>query len=105
MKKSITVLGIEADGIRGVRLEESGTDWNCVDSGFWPIGGSAAHSTNAPYQKDGDGGAASPHVAEDDTPLFSADDRYAAMVESLKDASKRFGANEVVLSMPTRLVY
>ena len=98
MKKSITVLGIEADGIRGVRLEESGTDWNCVDSGFWPIGGSAAHSTNAPYQKD-DGGAACPQPAEDDVP-YSADDRYAATVEALKDASKRFGVNEVVLSMP-----
>lgn len=99
MKKSITVLGIEADGIRGVRLEESGADWNCVDSGFWPIGGSAAHSANVPYQKDGDGRAASPLATEDDTPLF-ADDRYAATVESLKDASKRFGTNEVVLSMP-----
>ena len=98
MKKSITVLGIEADGIRGVRLEESGADWNCVDSGFWPIGASAAHLDNAAYLKDGDGRAAT-QAAEDESPL-SADDRYAATVEALKDASKRFGANEVVLSMP-----
>ena len=42
VKKSIAVLGVEAGGIRGVRLEENGADWNCIDSGFWPIGSSAA---------------------------------------------------------------
>ena len=85
MKKSITVLGIEADGIRGVRLEEAGADWNCVDGDFWPIGSGRCVEDEK--------------IAEDDAPL-SADDRYAAMVDSLKDASKRFGASEVVLSMP-----
>ena len=99
MKKSITVLGIEADGIRGVRLEESGADWNCVDSEFWPIGSGRRVEDNAPYLKDGDDRADSHHVAEEEVSL-SADDRYAATVEALKDASKRFGANEVVLSMP-----
>lgn len=77
MKKSVTVLGVEAGGIRGVRLEENGADWNCVDGDFWPVGS---------------GG-------EDDSGL-SSDDRYAALVEALKDASKRLGANEIVLSMP-----
>ena len=99
MKKSITVLGIEADGIRGVRLEESGADWNCVDSDFWPIGSERRVEDNAPYQPDVDGRAVSPHVDEDESPL-SADDRYEATVDALKDASKRFGASEVVLSMP-----
>ena len=101
MKKSITVLGVEADGIRGVRLEESGADWNCIDSCFWPIGGSAAHSPNTPYQSDD--GKESSTLADESAGIaeeLSADDRYAATVEALKDASKRFGANEVVLSMP-----
>ena len=92
MKKSITVLGVEADGIRGVRLEESGADWNCIDSCFWPIGGSAARSPDEPPGQDGG--------LSDAGEGLSADDRYAATVETLIDASKRFGANEVVLSMP-----
>ena len=92
MKKSITVLGVEADGIRGVRLEESGADWNCIDSCFWPIGGSAVRSPDAPPGPDGG-------LPDADEGL-SADDRYAATVEALTDASKRFGAKEVVLSMP-----
>ena len=92
MKKSITVLGVEADGIRGVRLEESGADWNCIDSCFWPIGGLAVRSPDAPPGPDGG-------LPDADEGL-SADDRYAATVEALTDASKRFGAKEVVLSMP-----
>ena len=92
MKKSITVLGVEADGIRGVRLEESGADWNCIDSCFWPIGGSSARLPDEPPGQDGG--------LSDAGEGLSADDRYAATVETLIDASKRFGAKEVVLSMP-----
>lgn len=110
MKKSITVLGVEADGIRGVRLEESGADWNCIDSEFWPIGGGrrvednalrqdASAPDNDPRQKDGDGVAASPQSDEDEA-VVSSDDRYAATVDALTEAAKRFGTNEVVLSMP-----
>ena len=101
MKKSITVLGVEADGIRGVRLEESGVDWNCVDSEFWPIGGGRRVEDNAPNQDSPDGRAASMQAAGlDGAEELSADDRYAATVDALKEAAKRFGTNEFVLSMP-----
>ena len=113
MKKTITVLGLEADGIRGVRLEESGADWNCVASGFWPIGGGLRVGDDASVQQDGesrrvgndapslngDGRSGSPQAAEDDAPL-SPDDRYAAMVDAFIEAADRFGTNEIVLSMP-----
>ncbi len=110
MKRSITVLGVEAGGIRGIRLEESGADWNCVDSEFWPIGGGrcveddapnrgVSTPDNNPHQKDGDNRAACPQAAEDEA-VISADERYAATVDALTDAAKRFGTNEVVLSMP-----
>ena len=98
MKKSITVLGIEAAGIRGIRLEESGAEWNCIDSDFWPIGSGRRAEDCAPCRSD-DGRADSPQTADDET-VLSADDRYAATVEALKDASKRFGSKEVVLSVP-----
>ena len=68
---------MEAEGIRGVRLDEGGADWNCVDSGFWPV---------------------APESGADGEP--SSDDRYAATVDALKEAAKRFGSNEVVLSVP-----
>ena len=95
MKKSITVLGVEADGIRGVRLEESGADWNCVDSCFWAIGGeSQCIEDKMP------GDAEKSTVSDGIDEGLSADDRYAATVEALMDAAKRFGTKEVVLSMP-----
>ena len=96
MKKSVTVLGVEAAGVRGVRLEENGADWNCVDSGFWPIGGEGGNgspgSDEEVFKTDG------PSIEVDSG--LSADDRYAALVGALKDASKRFGTDEIVLSMP-----
>jgi Tfp pilus assembly protein PilN len=105
VKKSITVLGVEADGIRGVRLEESGTDWNCIDSGFWPIGGesqSVEDDASLPKPQSGAFGERALPDGESAGMVeeLSADDRYAATVEALKNASKQFGANEIVLSMP-----
>lgn len=88
MKKSIAVLGVEAQGIRAVRLEESGPDWNCIDGEFWPIYAGAREGENIP--------AADGNEAD----ILSAEDRYAATVDALKDAAKRFGTNEFVLSVP-----
>jgi hypothetical protein len=100
VKKSITVLGVETDGIRGVRLEESGADWSCVDQEFWSIGCERNIGNDAYNQDDESGGTEKSNadaISDDD---ISSDDRYAATVEALKDAVKRFGAKEVVLSMP-----
>ena len=101
MKKSITVLGVEADGIRGVRLEESGADWNCVDSEFWPIGGGRRVEDDATRKDvDGNGPEESSLAADEVDGALSSDDRYAATVDALTEAAKRFCTNEVVLSMP-----
>lgn len=98
MKKSITVLGVEAEGIRGVRLEECGADWNCVDSEFWPVVGGRRAEDGAPRLNE-DGGGADPQTSEDNA-VVSVDDRYAATVDAFTAAAKRFGTNEVVLSVP-----
>ena len=101
MKRSITVLGVEAEGIRGVRLEENGADWSCVDSEFWSIGGKRPDDAGAPSQDDESvkSGSLSAESAELDSEL-STDERYAATVDALKAAAKRFDTSEIVLSMP-----
>ena len=97
VKKSITVLGVEAEGLRGIRLEEDGGQWSVADREFWPVGGAAAvgQETAGPAAED----AALPDEGDAPSPP-SADDRYAATVAALKEAAKRFGTREVVLSMP-----
>ena len=90
MKQSITVLGVEAEGIRGVRLEEDGEQWVVADSGFWTTAHDEAEASDA---EDQDG---QEKVSEENT----ADDRYAATVEAIKAAAKQFDTREVVLSMP-----
>ena len=96
MKKSITVLGVEAEGIRGVRLEESGAEWTVADCAFWTTAGVAAGGTEPSEPSAEEDGA----PAEADAAAAAPEDRYAAMVEALKEAARRFGTHEVVLSMP-----
>ena len=96
MKKSITVLGVEAEGIRGVRLEESGAEWTVADCAFWTTAGVADGGTEPPGSAAEEGGA----PAEADAAVATPEDRYAATVEALKEAARRFGTHEVVLSMP-----
>ena len=116
MKKAITVIGVEAEGIRGIRLEESKAEWVVADCAFWPVsgngergtgngepGGAASSSaataredTRSPVDENTGGGLSS----DGDEP--SPEDRYAATVEALKAAAKRFGTHEVVLSMPLK---
>ena len=113
VKKSITVLGVEADGLRGVRLEEDGGQWSVADQEFWPTGMGGAQSTadesgeaaDAGTAREGarpseDVGQGAARPADFDQP--SDEDRYAALVEALKEAAKRFGTHEVVLSMPLK---
>lgn len=87
MKKSITVLGIEPAGVRGIRLAQSGTEWHVADRRFWRIGGDAASAQTSETE-----------AVDDERP--SADIRYDDTVEALKEAAKRFGTHEVVLSLP-----
>ena len=93
MKNSITVLGVEAEGIRGIRLAAEGTAWRVADDAFWPIGGTAAAADGSAGEAIAQEGGAQ----QEDAP---EPDRYAALVEALAAASKRFGTREVVLAMP-----
>lgn len=96
MKKAITVIEIEAEGIRGIRLEENKAEWVVADCEFWPIGGAVAEN--------GGGDEALPGKDEDAENAIVPEDRYTATVEALKAAIKRFGTHEVVLSMPLKLL-
>ena len=102
MNNSITVIGVEAEGIRGVRLEEDGAQWVVADGDFWPFGGGeAAEGEESAPPEDGQeaSGAAS---SDGDGEAAAAADRYSAMVRSLQEAAKRFNSREVVLSMPLK---
>ena len=94
MKRAITVIGVEADGIRGLRLEESKAGWGVADSEFWAISGDC-DADAAPDQQ-----SPAPSNTGDADAAATPDDRYAATVRALKEAVKKFGTHEVVLSMP-----
>ena len=113
MKKAITVIGVEAEGIRGIRLEENKAEWVVADCEFWPTTGIEPPEDGEDASGAGAGGtrpsavsAGAPAVsaAEEDglSSGSSPEDQYAATVEALKAAAKRFGTHEVVLSMPLR---
>ncbi len=95
MKRSIAVLGIEASGVRGVRLMRSGRqgDWRVADRHFWPVGGAGAAAPDAAAPGDAQDAAAPEDGAE-------APDRYSELVEALSGAARRFGTREVVLAAP-----
>ena len=102
MKTAITVIGVEAEGIRGLRLEESKAEWVVADSEFWPTSGVVASEVGDEASGAAAGGQA---AAADEDGLSSGpspEDRYAATVEALKEAAKRFGTHEIVLSMPLK---
>ncbi len=95
MKKSITVLGIEADGVRGIRLMQNKAEWRVADRCFWRTGGADASADAA---TSADGGAAQSGVIDEAT--GEAHDRYGDLVEAFREAAHRFGTHEVVLSVP-----
>ena len=112
MKKAITVIGVEAEGIRGIRLEENKAEWVVADCEFWSTTGNREQETGnteegGPTSSSAGGGGESdgtkpvpPSEGEGDEQ--SPEDGYAATVDALKSAAKRFGTHEVVLSMPLK---
>ena len=102
MKTAITVIGVEAEGIRGIRLEENKAEWVVADCEFWPTTGSESPEAGDDSSEAASGGAASAADENGQSPDQSPEDRYAATVEALKAAAKRFGTHEVVLSMPLK---
>ena len=112
MKTAITVIGVEAEGIRGIRLEENKAEWVVADCEFWSTTGNREQETGNSEEGEltsssaGGGGETDgktpvpPSEGEGDEQ--TPEDRYAATVEALKAAAKRFGTHEVVLSMPLK---
>ncbi|MDE3275084.1 MAG: PilN domain-containing protein [Verrucomicrobiota bacterium] len=96
MKKSITVLGIEAEGVRGIRLVQNKSEWRVADRCFWRTDGADASADAAASE---DGGAAQPGDIGDDA-AGETHDRYGDLVEAFRAAGRRFGTHEVVLSVP-----
>lgn len=94
MKKSITVLGIETDGVRGVRLSLNRAEWHVVGSHFWRFGAAEDSASAAATDAVGDA------IASEDGSGTESADRYGDMVAAFKEAAHRFGTHEVVLSMP-----
>lgn len=99
MKKSITVIGIESDGVRGIRLEQNGAEWIVADREFWTIG--VAHDGAGDSEVQGGSGESGQTGGE--TPAEEkVVDIYSEMVDAFGEAAKRFGTREVVLSMPLK---
>ena len=105
MKKPITVIGVEAEGIRGIRLEENKAEWVVADCEFWPTTGIEPPADGDDASDVASGGTPPSATAADENGQStdpSPEDRYAATVEALKAAAKRFGTHEVILSMPLK---
>ena len=105
MKKPITVIGVEAEGIRGIRLEENKAEWVVADCEFWPTTGIEPPADGDDASDVAAGGTPPSATAADENGQStdpSPEDRYAATVEALKAAAKRFGTHEVILSMPLK---
>lgn len=90
MAKQVTVLGLEGDTLRGVRLDAAGEDFVRGSAEAWPLAAPVAADGGAPG--DGEIGAAptAETVVEEDKPLARA----------LRAAATAFGTREFVLSLP-----
>ena len=100
MKTAITVIGVEAEGIRGIRLEENKAEWVVADCEFWPTRGAESSEDGDDASDESAGGAAADENGQPSD--ATSEDRYEATVEALKAAAKRFGTHEVVLAMPLK---
>ena len=93
MAKQVTVLGIEGDTLRGVRLDMVGEGYARGVVEAWPLVEQVnpegeAESVDAPVE--GGEGTVAEDIVGEDKPLARA----------LRAAVKTFGTNEVVLSLP-----
>ncbi len=94
MAKQVTVLGIEDNFLRGVRLEERNGSFTCTDVESWPL---ADQSAEAAADASEDGALAS---APDDAPVESVMEEDKPLSRALRAAAKRFGRSEFTLSLP-----
>jgi len=94
MAKQVTVLGLEGDTLRGVRLDMVGDGFVRGPVESWPLAGQSApkgETEAAEEFAEADGDAvATEEVVDEDKPLARA----------FRAAAQVFGTNEVVLSLP-----
>lgn len=92
MAKNTPMLALETDGIRAVRLTESGKDFACDITQAWPFAAVSGEET-----------------PEADPAGATEQDSVAVLADIFKAAAKRFRTREIALSLPlsyfiTRLV-
>ncbi len=88
MSKEVTVLGLEGDLLRAIRIAESGRDYHATASETWETRASAADSEDSP----------APAAESDSTPEGGAPEDL--LPDALVAASKLFSTHEFVLALP-----
>ena len=92
MAKQVTVLGLEGDALRGVRLDAAGDGFVRGLAEVWPLVAPVDAEDGVPSDAESvePAAAATEVVADEDKPLARA----------FRAAAKAFGTNEFVLSLP-----
>ena len=93
MANQVTVLGLEGDTLRGVRLEAAGEDFARASAEAWPLAAQGTAEEGAPdggEQAAAEEASATGTVVEEDKPLARA----------FRAAAVAFGTREFVLSLP-----
>lgn len=94
MANQVTVLGLEGDTLRGVRLEAAGEDFARASAEAWPLAAQGTDEEGAPdggeQAAEAEEAPAAGTVVEEDKPLARA----------FRAAAVAFGTREFVLSLP-----
>ena len=94
MANQVTVLGLEGDTLRGVRLEAAGEDFARASAEAWPLAAQGTAEEGAPdggeQAAEAEEAPAAGTVVEEDKPLARA----------FRAAAVAFGTREFVLSLP-----
>lgn len=90
MAKQVTVLGLEGDTLRGVRLDAAGEDFARGSAEAWPLVAPEPADEGAPGDEEAEETSPAGTVVEEDKPLARA----------FRAAATAFGTREFVLSLP-----
>ncbi len=90
MAKQVTVLGLEGDTLRGVRLDAAGEDFVRGSAEAWPLVAPEPADEGVPGDGEAEAEPAAETVVEEDKPLARA----------FRAAAMAFGTREFVLSLP-----
>lgn len=93
MAKIVTVLGIDGEFLRGVRLEEKGGGFVCAEVESWPLAADEPEASDAAAAEILDAPA-------DDAPVESVVEEDKPLARAFKAAAKYFGQTEFTLALP-----